>query len=419
MTQPDGGPPRSEEPILYVAEGLEPTQARVHVLLIGVGEYLYLPDGPNYDRENPPSRTFSLANPQLTSPPLSAAALADWFLTKHYNPDTPLGSVELLLSPNGYTPIPDAAQRLGVEPGGTVTVASATFDSIKRAAGRWFDRLNELRDNIGLFYFCGHGLEATDRYLLAADFCGDPMNLDHGIINFEKTFTNMQPCQASTQCFLLDACRDTPSELAEAAAHGDVGRPIIDPRRGPRLGRNGRIYHAAAPGKPAAGPHLEKSYFAGALLDCLNGMGGRVGGDRRFFSIDDESLGRALQEHVDRIAESHDFDFACRTDGSNPELPGVRELHLAEAPVDVLTTIFCRPPDADLAAELLVMSENGEFAESRPAKCRRPWRLTLRSGRHKVSATFGEGTQYFAHSAEITVDVVPTPIFSVPVRIRT
>ncbi|HEY6141609.1 MAG TPA: hypothetical protein VI670_27940 [Thermoanaerobaculia bacterium] len=386
---------------------------QLHVLLVGVSEYRHLPGVPEFDPARSAKRTFGLG--QLTSPRLSASELADWFLTKHNNPDTPLGSVELLLSPAEYTPNAAAATKLGIAPESSVTVPLASFDALREATDRWFDRLNALRENIGLFYFCGHGLEASDRYLLAADFAADPKNLDQGIINFQQTFRNMARCKASTQCYLLDACRDSPDQLRVAASEGKVGRPIIDPRPGPVLGRNAPIYHAAAPEKPAFGPPGEKSFFARALLDCMNGMAARAGGDPQFFSIDHASLGQALPEYVDRLAEEHGLELRCLTDGGDAQLPDLPELHRAPAPVDVLTKIFCRPREAHAVAQLSVTDVGGKITP-RPVTGPKPWRVTLRSGKHTVSATFAKDVGFSEERTEITV--VPTPIFSVPVPIR-
>jgi hypothetical protein len=399
-------------------------EPRLHVLLIGVSKYPNLPGVPEFDAKRAAKRTFGL--PQLTSPHLSASALADWFLTKHDNPDTPLGSVELLLSPAHaptqsparYVPGDDAAARLGVAAGSAVPVPLATFDAIKQAAGRWFDRLHTARENIGLFYFAGHGLEAGDRYLLAADFCSDPTNLDQGIINFQETFENMRTCQAWTQCYLLDACRDSPEQLRTAAAKKGVGRPIVDPRGGPEPGRTAPIYHAAAPGKSAFGPNNEKSFFAGAVLDCLNGMAARAGGDPQFFSIDHMSLILALPEYVNRLAEERGLDLQCLTDGSEAQITDVPELHRVPPPVEVLAKIFCRPREADLVAQIAVTDADGQTTR-RPDNGRKPWRVTLRSGKHTVSATFADGVGFAEQRAEITV--VPTPTFDVrvPVQPRT
>src|SRR5690242_16561303 len=65
---------------------------QTHVLLIGVGTYEHLLNGP----EHLAADHFGLD--QLTSPPASARALAEWFIEGFDCPDRPLGSVRLLLS---------------------------------------------------------------------------------------------------------------------------------------------------------------------------------------------------------------------------------------------------------------------------------------------------------------------------------
>jgi hypothetical protein len=224
----------------------------------------------------------------------------------------------------------------------------------------------------------------------------------------------MRRCQASTQYFLLDACRDSPGELRAAAAEGSVGRPIIDPRGGPQRERNAPIYHAAAPEKPAFGPPNDKSFFARALLDCLNGMAARAGGDPSFFSIDHASLMLALPEHVDRLAEEHELELRCSTDGSDTQLLDLPQLHRARSPVDVLTTIFCRPREAHSVAQLSFTDADGNTTP-RPAIGPKPWRVTLRSGKNTVAATFAREATFSEQRTEITV--VPTPLFSVPVPV--
>ena len=388
-------------------------EPNVHVLLVGVSLYPGLPNAPGYDPERTAKRTFGLG--QLTSPSLSASALADWFLTKHDNPDTPLGSVELLLSPAEYTPSADAAARLNVMPGTTMEVLPATFDEIKAAAGRWYSRLHSHRENIGVFYFCGHGLESSDRYLLAADFNCDATNLDQGIINFEQTFQNMRTCLAWTQLYLLDACRDNPEQVRRAASRGTVGRPIVDPKSGPEPRRNALVYHAAAPDNQAFGPPGGKSYFAGALVDCLNGLAARACGNQDYYSIDHATLALALQEHVDRLAERHGLDLQCRTDGSDVQIPDLPLLHRVPSPVDVMTRIVCRPRKAHRTARLTVQRTQGPTIW-RATYDDSPWRLTLQSGLYTVSATFVDGAGFADDS--IVVDIVPTPTCSVSVAVQ-
>jgi hypothetical protein len=389
--------------------GLPRQTPQLHALLVGVGQYPHLAGGPLFGT-SPAPRTFNLT--QLSSPPVSASALTDWLLSQHDNPAAPVGSIELLLSPATYTPDAAAASKLGHAAGSSIAVPLATFDEITLAAQRWFLRLQGNEDNIAVFYFCGHGLEASDRYLLAADFGSNPLDWTHGIINFTRTYNNTEACRARTQCYLLDVCRDRPVELQTEAARGSVGNPLLGVSGGPARERDAPIYHAAAPGQSAAGPANGKSYFCQALIDCLNGMGARAGvGD--VASVDHVSLGSALRERVDRIAEDRSIPLRC-VGGGDVMLPQPVQLHRARLPVDVQATITCRPEAADAAATIIVDDTSG-IQKVRPVNLDRPWRLILRSGACRVSATFAAGHPFV--NLEINAMIIP-PLFPIPLEIK-
>jgi hypothetical protein len=385
---------------------------QLHALLVGVGEYPHLVGGAEYETR-PAPKTFAL--PQLTSPPISAAAVADWLLSQHDNPTTPLGSIELLLSPDSYSPEPNAAARIGLAAGAKVRVPWASFDQIAQAAQRWYDRLDSNPLNIGVFYFCGHGLESGDRYLLAADFGSNPKDWTHGIINFNQTHTNMETCTAETQCYLLDACRDKPTELVDEARRFTVGKPLIGSSAGASRLRNAPYLHAAAPGDSAAGPANAKSYFAEALIDCLNGMGARppVGG---FAPVDLVSLGQALLERVDRLASEakpRPLPLRCTMDAHFQVPAGMQlPLHQAKVPVKVMTTVTCRPTAADKAATITVIDESGSPPQVRPANGGDPWRLTVQSGPCEIAATFDDET-FSARPIKVTAT---PPVFPIPLN---
>jgi hypothetical protein len=133
--------------LIYPAVDPGTNTPMTHALIIGIGEYCHLPGGPRY--QDQPAR-YKLGLKQLTSPPASAEKLANWMVGKltnsHKNPKAPLGTVELLLSPQRYT-----------DPQGNATqVDAATFGSIKTAFERWLKRCDRHPDNVSLFYFCGH-----------------------------------------------------------------------------------------------------------------------------------------------------------------------------------------------------------------------------------------------------------------------
>jgi Caspase domain len=383
---------------------------QLHALLVGVGEYPHLVGGALYETQRAP-KTFTL--PQLSSPPISAAAVADWLLSQHDNPSTPLGSIELLLSPASYAPEPNAAARIGLAAGATVSVPWASFDQIAQAAQRWYDRLDSNPLNIGVFYFCGHGLEASDRYLLAADFGSNPADWTHGIINFDQTHLNMETCTAETQCYLLDACRDKPAELQERAVRVTVGKPLIGLSAGASHLRNAPLLHAAAPGDSAAGPPNGKSYLSEALIDCLNGMGARapVGA---FAPVDLVSLGQALLERVDRLAREASLPLRCTMDSHFQVPTGMQlPLHQAKVPVRVMTTVTCRPTAAAAAATITVNDGSGR-PQVRPANSGNPWRLTVQSGQCNVAATFDPTIPF----SDLSIDFIATPpVFPIPLDV--
>lgn len=382
---------------------LPPDQPQTHVLVIGVSAYPHLSGG-DLHASQPATKSFGLN--QLTSPAVSATSLTDWLLTHHHNPAAPLGSIELLLSPTAYTPSDSAEARLGVAPGTSLAVEEARFNSIKAATSRWFLRTDTHEDNVALFYFCGHGLEASDQYLLPADFGADPLDWTANIINFTTTYRNLERGKAKTQCFFLDACRDRPSDLQAQAAMGPLGQPLIGPQSGVAHERDAPIYLAAAPRRSAAGLPGQKSFFTSALIQCLNGMGARQLGSVHA-PIDHESLRPALRELVHRLAEDHgQRDLRCAVSGECV-LPQPVALHLAPVPVQVLTTIFCQPLEAHKIARLSLKDSAGESV-ARPTADEKPWRLAVVAGKCTVEAKFADGEQFVDLEQE---EIVRPPLF--------
>ncbi len=167
-----------------------------------------------------------------------------------------------------------------------MAVDEATHDKIKSAFANWYRRLNAREDNVGFFYFCGHGVEASDRYLLPADFGSNDLDWTEHIIDFTLTHNNMDKCRAGTQCFFLDCCRDRPLDLQSAAASGPVGRPLLGPQQGPIRDRDGQIYHAAAPASgvgPGERQELLRTRAAGLSERNGRGPAGRRLRARRLF----------------------------------------------------------------------------------------------------------------------------------------
>ena len=128
-----------------------------HVLIIAAGEYPALWGG---DPAKQLSDADKIGMRQLSSPPLSAAALAEWFLADSdgsqmqgfHNPEAPLASVEMLVSPTRSYRLPDGSE---------VAVEAATKANITGAFRKWRLRAASHPDNNAVFYFCGHGATAV------------------------------------------------------------------------------------------------------------------------------------------------------------------------------------------------------------------------------------------------------------------
>ena len=376
-------------------------KAQTHVLIIGVGLYPFLPEGGG------PIATKTLGLKQLTSPPISASVIADWALGELNNLDAPLGSVELLLSQNDnmqgeiaplknvYKPGVKAALKLGVDPGTAISTPLAEFSEIKQAFGRWFERLNRLEENIALFYFCGHGVEAADRYLLPSDYGKDKLVPFSEFINFTQTFNKMNRCKAQTQCWFLDCCRDQPSEVKSAAATGSVGQSLIGDIAGGPFSRNAPIFHAAAIGKSATGPPGKQSYFVEALTQCLNGTGvsPRLD-DSDPYAVSTASLGSALSSVIPWL-EKQNFDVSMSYEiGGSTNLPPKR-IHFPAEPFEVLASILCIPDKAHTIATLDLADSQG-ISHLRGATSSEPWRLKVHSGACTIKGTFASDFKDFA-----------------------
>src|SRR5438105_2166042 len=120
-------PPNPEDPALV--HRVNVGAAGTHVIVIGIGRYDYLEGGGERTTKH------HLDLKQLTSPAVSARAVANWFIEKFECPDAPLATVSLVLSEatpqpfvnvktnDAYTKIPDGS-----------------LESVKQALRAWMKR---------------------------------------------------------------------------------------------------------------------------------------------------------------------------------------------------------------------------------------------------------------------------------------
>lgn len=200
---------------------------------------------------------------QLTSPPISARAVAKWLCRDFHDDAKPLASLSLLLS------------EADPEPFQGKDVAEATIDNIEAAVREWRQRADGHHDNRTIFYFCGHGVsQGKDMALLASDVFADELNPLNGALDFSSLMTAMARCLATQQVFFVDACRASSDTLIEQSGSfagrvplGPGSRPLDWPRRFPIP------YYATLAGSLSHARPGTVSLFTEALLRAFKGAG--------------------------------------------------------------------------------------------------------------------------------------------------
>lgn len=278
-------------------------QAGTHVLAVGVGTYPYLLGGTRRLANRP------LGLKQLASPPVSAKALLDWFLAPvisaaapgFANAKAPLASVEGLIS---------AAPAARIDtPTGPLTVAAATRDNIQDAFEAWLERLKAHADNIGVFYFCGHGLMVSEHYLLAEDFGRSNAQPWSQALDITSTMRAVEREVPGTLYYFIDACREISRDVAltlganpSALLAVDLGKKLIR--------QSGTTIYATGEGELAfAPPGGSVSRFTSALLCALSGYAGVKAPGAATWDVDGETLATATR----KLLESDELDSAGKT----------------------------------------------------------------------------------------------------------
>jgi hypothetical protein len=363
--------------LVYPAADPNATDPRIHALVVGVSEYPHLIGGTG------PLARYPLGLKQLSSPSISAQAIANWLIPKltttHANPDAPLGTVELLLSPGTYTDWQGNAQ----------IVELAEFDRIKKAFERWLKRCDAHADNIALFYCCGHGFEWPKTYLLARDYgesFGSPFE---NMIDFTVSRSGfLADCKATTLCCFLDACREVNTDLIQNL--NIDARPLWNASGFPTGDRAAPRYLATRQGEQAHGPAGGVSYFAEALIRCWEVLGAgmtHAGGSR--WRVDTDSLGVALRQVMARTKIPQGGFGACQvvSDTSTPAPPVLHELPTAHT----LAEIGYQPLVAlDYCTLSYVRTGSGNPSNTR-GPSPNPWQIEVEAGDYDIGATFAGG----------------------------
>jgi len=250
-----------------------------HALVIGVSAYDHLPSvgaGP-----------FGLS--QLGSTAIGAYRFAVWLRDHYRNPDAPLATIRLLLSPS-------AAEISAGAPEGR----SADRDRVRAAVLDWQSDNTGNRTGVSVLYAAGHGTMVShqDSYVLLQDFAKDRLVLDYSL-DVGSVYRGLAgPRFPATQFSFVDACQIRPKAFATFSNIG-AGVGLPEEWAGPDV-RAASVFFSASPGTPAWGrADATGTIFSTALLDCLGGLGvDAVLGADDAFRITGASLLRALEEQV-------------------------------------------------------------------------------------------------------------------------
>jgi hypothetical protein len=229
-----------------------------HVLIVGVSDYLNLPD------HDEPSLESTWFLNKLTSAALSAFKTYEFI--RHSALRLPLKTARLLLSTSQV--------ELGAEPAlGTIGATRATRLAFETFARDWREDAKNNPGDMTIFYFAGHGIQRgpEDGVLLLEDFlaAGPPLAkcFEIGDIRNGMAPSPTYPNVALTQFYFVDACltrQETQKKFVNPQVPDVFGVElnVVDRREAPMM-------FSTVDGAIALGRAGKPSHFAEALTLAL------------------------------------------------------------------------------------------------------------------------------------------------------
>lgn len=353
-----------------------PVLAGTHALLIGVGAYPHLIAGGKDLVDDP------MGLGQLSSPPISALAFCAWLLGREgpivgqfgfSNPEAPLASVEMLLSPAGDYSLPD---------GSTVAVNNATKENIDKAFEAWRQRVTAHPNSIGVFYFCGHGIMAATHHLLAADFGDNPGNPWSKAFDLSSTIRALEREVSGPLYFFIDACRQIPKSFAATLGANPLALRVVQLNK-PVVNTSRLVLHATGEGALAFAVAAKVSRFTDALVRSLSGYAGKKIAGKQLWEVNGEELPRAVRHILDNGNKSIE-----RRQLVEQELTRPTTFHVEAISPKVAVNLDLVPETRRQEYLLYLASLKGQRQESSASCC--PWRVEVPSGFYDLGAVVAE-----------------------------
>jgi Caspase domain len=326
---------------------------KLHALFIGVSDYSNLCDE---DDGSGPERHLGLH--KLRSPALTAYRMHEWLKRREQFLPLPLGSCRMLLSPS-QSELSNCASLITYS-------TRATLDNTLSAIDEWRTALADNPENIGFFYFAGHGVkrERRDDVLLLEGFGEKPNRILGHCIDSTSLVDGMAPSRefpniARTQLYFFDACRVKPAVFKKYEK--TEAEPIWDQTELSRKDdRAMLILFTTVAGAKAYGIPGEQSAFSRALIRCLDGAAAESSDpELTNWSVTGLSLAKHLQTQLDQINREYQVEQLVEV-GKTP----VRDflLNRLDGPPLVNVSLQIEPERAREYAEVCVLDHQDKTA---------------------------------------------------------
>lgn len=376
-----------------------------HILIIGVGDYLHLRGG------SQASTTSHLGLSVLSSPPISAMHLVKWMIGDPdaaglNNPNAPLATLEIFVSSR-------TGESLDVN-GLSHTIERASSPLVTAGFDRWLVEVKRNPRNVGILYFCGHGLmgPSGEQILLLEDHGTAPNRpFAAGSFDISATIRSLLRHVEAQLYVFIDACRKYSSELG-----GQIGSGPNSLLSGGNLtevvNRGMTKIESTGDGEEAYGDENGVSRFTEALLQALQGYCGvpEPGSQRWLIN------GGALAQAMPKLLALVNTERGGRRQSCTPCPSGAVDepLHITMQIPKVKVEIDLSPEVMRTVSQFLLTSVvDATMPQITGGLINEIWRTEVQKGVYEVRIAsanlqpYASGQQYFE-----------PPLYRLPVEIR-
>ena len=342
---------------------------QTHILIIGVGNYPYTSGGVNFNS----ARNATLNDiGQLSSPKDSAAFFYRNMLDFHKNASwtVPLGSIEFL----SESPV-----NASVLPANT-PFQQPTKNAVRSGYQAWKSRCNSHEDNVAIFYFCRHGLQGDDHFLLCADFGEDQFNPWEHAFAFDLTCRAFRSCKARTQLFFVDACRNVTTEML-------INHITVSPLEQLNLlsttSQYSLILKASCHNESAFGPKNAPSFFCQALIRGMRNDGLQNNGTN--WVVSSGEIAKNINLWMKNVDQAQGYSQRCQQESTD-----TFELLKFNSPPKVPVELDCQPSEALPLATLRYQNIHDTTCSGERDPTLESWKLELPSGIYQLDARYSD-----------------------------